>query len=594
MTRPTPAASSLSGFEAEFLWDVLTDLKALPAGTLVAIDTETTGLRVFDDSDKVIGISFAFNGGSGYAAVAHEAGDNVGPELVDLLREALVGKVIIYANAQFDMCGLLNFGIDLRENDFFDIMVMAMLVDENNPFSRTLDSLGSYYCGAKKVNDPYVEKEKKTGNRNITPEEMWDYAVMDAELTYRVCWKIMQTDEWKRLTEETDVWENKARFMLVLMEMTRRGILIDTEHTAALEAQGLQIQAELRELMQFNPLSHDDNMRIFITDLKLPVLKRSTKTKKPSFDKEVMEAYEVMLEKLDSPLAKQVKRFRGWNKATSACYTPYLRLLGKDGRLHTTFKLHRTVTGRLSSAEPNLQQIPKETDKEWNGRVKECIIAPEGYVLLSADYSQLELRLLTGYAREESLMQIFLEGRDIFTEMAEALGMTRNATKTFVHSTNYGAGIKKIARSLDISVKRAAEIRADFKATDPGLARLSAYCVSKVEQQGYVSLWTDRRRRFKYKNDGYKAMNSLIQGGSADIVERVMLRLWDELDCDDCQMLLQVHDAVVFQVKASRREHFEARIKEIMEDVDGALPEHMPGGFGVKFAVDITEMGLAA
>lgn len=575
----------MAGFEEDLINEMLDELIELPDGTAVAVDTETTGLKVDDDSDKVIGMSFTYSGGSAYVALAHESGGNVGRKTEAKIAKALRGKTLLFANVQFDLIGLLHRGIDLVNEDFYDIMTMSVLIDENRPINRSLDSLGSYYCGSKKLLDPYVEKEKKSGNHNITPEEMWDYACVDTELTYKVYAKLIHTEEWQRLQAETDVWPMKQRLIRLLIRMRLRGIRVDTKLTRKLEIQGLAEQAALKEAMEFNPASSKDNIRIFIEELGLPIVKRTPK-KAPCFDKEAMGIYEVMLEKLDSPLADQVKRFRGWQKATSACYTPYLSLLGKDGRLHATFNTHRTVTGRLSSSDPNLQQIPKESDKEWNGKVKKCFIPDPGYVLLSFDYSQLELRLATAYAEEPSLVAVFAEGRDVFNEMSDELGLTRQDCKTFTYLTQYGGGPRKLSSSLSISEQRAKQIIADYKASYPRMAKLDAYSQRRVKEQGYLSLWTGRRRRFQYKSESYKAMNSLIQGGAADIVERIMIRLFDEIDDEEkCRMLLQVHDAVVFEVREDLVDEYMPKIKALMEDINAIVPEHIEGTFDVHFNV---------
>ncbi len=597
MTTSLSAASVSDGFEEEYIRDILDELTLMPGGTPVALDTETRdGLSVADNSAKVIGISLAFEGYSAYIAVAHESGGNVSDDTVEKLAHALRGKLLIFANVQFDMIGLLHFGIDLRSEDFYDVPTMAFLVDENVPRTKSLDQLGAHYCKAGKVTDPFVEKEKRSGNHLITPEQMWEYACVDAELTYRVWYKLVRTEEWQRIMAETDIWPMKQKLIRILIQMKLRGIKVDTKLTKELETLGLRRQAELREEMQFNPGSHVDNTRVFIEELGLPVLKRSEKTKRPSFDKDVMEVYDGLLEQMDSPLAKLVKEYRGWNKATSACYTPYLSLLGQDGRLHASFNTHRTVTGRLSSSEPNLQQVPKETDKPWNGRVKECFIAEPGYVLLSFDYSQLELRLLADIAQERALLDIFNDHeRDIFSEMARELNLTRDYTKRFVHQTNYGAGPAKVAKSLSISPSRAKEIRSDYKSSYPAIARIEAFCQYRVNKDGYINLWIGRRRRFQYKSQAYKAMNSMIQGGAADIVERIMIRVWDEIDNEDeCRMLLQVHDALVFEVREELAEEYTKRILDVMEDVNAIVPEHVDGTFEVHFKVEASAWAEAA
>ena len=161
------------------------------------------------------------------------------------------------------------------------------------------------------------------------------------------------------------------------MDVVLRELAIGEEH-----------KTRLRESMGFNPASHKDNMRVFIDELGLPILKTSKKTGEPSFDKTVMAEYDIMLSQMDSPLAKQVREYRGWTTACGLLLRPYSLLTSPDGRLRTEYTTHATVTGRLSSRHPNLQQISKETDEPWKRHIKSCFVAKPGYTLLSADYSQ--------------------------------------------------------------------------------------------------------------------------------------------------------------------------------------------------------------
>jgi DNA polymerase-1 len=151
-----------------------------------------------------------------------------------------------------------------------------------------------------------------------------------------------------------------------------------------------------------------------------------------------------------------------------------------------------------------------------------------------------------------------------------------------------------VATSLQIDERRAREIRADYKSAYPGIARIDYHCQSRVKRDGFITLWLGRRRRFQYKSQAYKAMNSLIQGGAADIVERIMIRVWDEIDCDDCQMLLQVHDALVFEIKEERVEEFTERILDVMQDVNAIIPEHIDGRLDVFFKVEASAWAEAA
>jgi DNA polymerase-1 len=287
---------------------------------------------------------------------------------------------------------------------------------------------------------------------------------------------------------------------------------------------------------------------------------------------------------MDSPVAKLIKEFRGWQKAISASYKPYLELVDTDCRLRCSYKTHGTVSGRLSCAEPNLQQIPKASDKPWNGRVKECFIAKEGYTLVEFDYSQLELRLGTAYANEPTLKKVFEEGRDIFDEMSMQLSMTRQDTKTLVYSMQYGAGEKRIMAAFGVTQPEAKAMRQNYFNTFPRFKALSDTATENAARSGRVRMWSGRYRHFQYPSESYKALNSIIQGGAADIVERIMVRAFTEIDNPDCQLLLQVHDSLLWEIRTDQLDKYVPRIKSLMEDVE-------PKDFDVRFAVEEKILG---
>jgi DNA polymerase-1 len=259
--------------------------------------------------------------------------------------------------------------------------------------------------------------------------------------------------------------------------------------------------------------------------------------------------------------------------------------------LRTDYLTHSTVTGRLSSRNPNLQQISKEGDVPWKKNIKRCFVARPGYTLLSADYSQLEFRLACSYAQEEALQEIFADPtRDVFTEMAEALGMKRQDVKTLVYSIMYGAGIPRLMNAFGVTKRRAEEIRDNFYSTYPRFRALNALCVKRVEEELRVRMWSGRVRHFKHKSESYKGMNALIQGGAADIVERVWLHAMRNLDNEDCRTLLQVHDALVFEVRTEMVEEYRQKISALMSDVQGICGADFP----VHFTVEVSDWALAS
>ena len=552
----------------------------------IAVDTETTGLNCVGGEARCIGVSIAavINGTphSHYYGIDHAIGENVSHETYKQLKYVLEQpeRQLIFANVQFDVLALESIDIAVSDNPFWDILTVANMVDENDPIQKSLAQLSLRYLGEQgKIDTPEITKEKKTGWLNTTPEDMYEYAVADAVTTWRIWDKLMNHPEWTVIPEE--VWDEKQKLIRVLLHMRRRGVRVDQELAQQMIEIGEARIEEIKKELGVNPASNKDMHKLLIEDLGLPVLKKSAKTGKPSFDKFAMEDYEVLLDKMDSPVANLIKEFRGWSKAISASYKPYLNLVDKDGRIRCNYKTHGTVSGRLSCAEPNLQQVPKQSDKPWNGKVKSCFIPQDGYTLVEFDYSQLELRLGTAYAGEEDLKRVFNEGRDIFDEMSSQLGMTRQDTKTLVYSMQYGAGEKRIMAAFGVDQPKAKYLRENYFNTYPRFKNLSDVATAKAEQQGRVRIWSGRYRHFQHRNESYKALNSIIQGGAADIVERVMVRAFEQIDNPECRLLLQVHDSLVWEIKTEKLDEYSERILALMEDVE-------PKDFDVKFAVEAT------
>ena len=558
------------------------------SGLTIAVDTEATGLNVASREDQCIGVSIAAvvddTAYSHYFPFNHPTGDNCSAEVLNLLKQTLEGdNTLVFVNAQFDILSLETIDIYTDHTDIIDVSAMAHLINENKPYNKGLDSLAQYYLKVDgKVKDPEIDKEKKTGWQNTTWQQMWDYAVLDAVLTWRLWDLLRNTRQWQEV--EDVVWPHKQELIRVLLSMKRHGVRIDVQLAQQYVQRGEIRMNQIEKELGINPASPKQMKKLLIDDLGLPVVKQSAKTGAPSFDKEAMGTYDLMLEKLENPVAKLIKEFRGWQKAVSASYRPYIDLVDIDGRLRCSYRLHGTATGRLSCAEPNLQQIPKSSDKEWNGKVKECFIPEDGYTLINADFSQLELRLATAYAGEEELKTVFNEGRDIFTEMSKQLDMSRHDTKTLVYSMQYGAGEQRLMNAFGVDKPTAKQIRQNYFNTYPHFRRLNERCTAKVEETGEIRIWSGRVRHFEHRNDAYKAMNSLIQGGGADIVERIMVKCFQELEGPECRMLLQVHDSITFEVKESVVPQYIEKIRTLMENVNAITGDV---SFDVRFAVEV-------
>ena len=556
----------------------------------VAIDTETNGGDVRDGTGIAYGVSICDGTVAMYLPFRHRilAQENLDFHRFRLLLQQIIDvKTIIYFNAKFDIVSLGTLGLDARHKKFMCTMVQCQLINENMPQQKSLDRCCKFYLHneGKKASPEYLYAVNKFGYANMSASLTAEYAMTDAKITFELFQHIRPMLNAEKLGP---TWEHKREFIELLIDMESRGVLVDTELCVEMAARGHVEMDHIRHSLNgLNPGSPNDLEVLLIDRLNLPIVKLTPKGK-PSFDKYAMEDYDLMLARINDPLAKKVFAYRGWQKSVTSNYEPYVFLLSPDGRLRTNFNLHRTVTGRLSSNGPNLQQIPRSGEKPWNGKMKKCFIPQPGYVLIEGDYSQLEFRLGASFAGEQKLLEAFSDrDRDVFDEMAELLKMERYECKTLEYSLSYGAGIRRIMAAFGVSAARAKEIRDNHYATYPNLKRASAYASQYALRYKKIPIWSGRYRHFSNpKEENHKAFNSLCQGGAADIVERTMLRCAAQgYNTDDCRMLLQVHDSIVWEVREELVDTLRPQLIRCMEDVTG---------FKVPFHVDLHEWGLAA
>lgn len=567
-------------------------LEAINHADYIAVDTETNGQNIRDGRGFAIGVSVAVRiPGVGvvsdYFPFRHgDSGDLERPLLLKLKETLESFKGVVYFhNAAFDLPSLRTLGIDYQGR-FKDTMLMAHLINENFPFSKSLDACTKYYLKdeGKKKSAEFEGWTKHIGWEKVMPSSlMHEYAAYDADLTLRLG-EYLEPLFVKEVPEDY-WWNHKMPFVRLMDKIMSRGVRIDDTLCNRMILIGEEQMVEILDMLGYDNLGPKALEDLLINRLGLPVVKRSNKTGKPSFDKGAMEVYEQILERSEDHTAELILAYRGWQKSVSSNYRAYLELLSPDGRLRPNYKLHGTKTGRMSCEKPNLQQIPRVTNKDWNGGMKKAFIPEDDFTLWEADYSQLELRLGTAYAKEESLMQVFAQGRDIFSEMAEELGMPRQDVKTQTYTLQYGGGIKRLTEVFGISEIEARRRMDHYFNTYPGFKLVSNMAQRACKQKGKLKLWSGRHRHFMYPEDeAHKAFNSVIQGGAADIVEATMLRLENEVDNDaECRMLLQVHDSVVFEIKDGTEEYYLPKIKKVMEDI--------PQPFGVKFAIEIKKWG---
>lgn len=583
-------------------------------GKPLSIDTETTGLLVRDGRDYAIGISIAFKVGptikAHYFPFRHVGGGNYSQqELADI--QVLLDRCpcAVFHNAKFDLYSLSTLGIRFKAR-WYDTAIMAYLINENQPRDKSLNSCLKYYIGAHAQKAKSVELDaviKAYGWGMVPASLMRKYATMDAYLTLQLfdaLWPMWQEEKLDKFW-----WDQKQPLVEVVRAMETRGVKLDIPYCKRMSELAANEMEDYRDMLgSLNPTSHKSQYDHLVKVLGIPEYQVEKKRKvvdeygnsgyesyyAVTFDAaSYVEHWAPWLERLSEPLASYVLAYRGWQKADSAFYRSYLKHVSPDGRIRPSYKHHKdetdggTITGRLSCAEPNLQQIPKSSTKPWNGGVKRAFIPSNGYELWEVDYSQLELRLGTAYGEVPELIEVFADpNRDIFSEIAPTIGLPRQQTKTFVYSTQYGAGIKRLVSALGFTPEQAAKVREDYYRAYPGFREISEKIKNIVLSKRKVELWSGRFRHFSNpRAEAHKAFNSVIQGGAADIVERKMIELYYKIDqqsSDEVRMLLQVHDSVIFEIKQGTADTWVPKISELMSDVNSLRSE----GFGVQFAVD--------
>lgn len=551
---------------------------------IVAIDTETTGLSISVGKDYMQGFSLAVKEKdtlySRYIAVRHADDEhNMDPIILGAWLDVLAEKRLIFHNRKFDLHSLMTAGIDLSKNFAFDTLLLAHLVNEEHPYEKSLDALGKMYLKrGKTLKDKTQAWGRLYGWGTIPFAVLEPYAREDAELTYSL-WEVLfgkYTEQYG--TDAGILWQTELDMNTALFNMELLGIGVDQkfcrDYSGIANLEMDLIESEL----DFEPSKTTALSTFLFKELNLPVLE-TTPTGKPKMDKHVMEEYERMLMQVDDPRASMVLNYRGWQKARSTFYLPFQTLTAPDGRIHCNYKQHGTVTGRLSCSEPNLQQIPRSSEKVWNGRIRSAFRASPGYRLMGYDYSQLEFRLAAAYGNERWLIDEFAQpDSDVFTALSERIGTDRYTAKTFTYAMIYGAGQEKIAKTLNREVADIEEQYNNFVRSIPGILATKNTATGRAKSRGYVRYWTGRRRHFRNPEDSYKAFNSLLQGGAAEVVKHVLIDIAKNICDQDCRLLLQVHDELVFEIREGLEDYYEPFIINAMS----SLPTDR---FGVQFHV---------
>jgi DNA polymerase I len=580
-------------------------LEALRAADLFSFDTETTNLDYM--KAEIVGVSFATETGlAAYVPLKHDypgAPPQLDREKVLAALKLLLEdpeRAKVGHHLKYDAHVLLNHGIRLagmRYDSMLESYVWNSVATRHD-----MDGTSERYLGIKtiKFEDVAGKGAKQLKFNQVPVDRASEYSAEDADVTLRLhkaLWPQIQTvPALQRLYEEIE-----QPLVAVLLRMEQAGVLVDRE---LLKTQSREITAKLHDLVgaahkeagfEFNIDSPKQLQQILFEKLQIPVL-RKTPTGQPSTAEDVLEELAVSY-----ALPRMVLDYRALAKLKST-YTDKLpeQIDERTGRIHTSYHQAVAATGRLSSQDPNLQNIPIR--RAEGRRIRQAFIAPPGYVLLAADYSQIELRIMAHLSEDPGLLSAFAEERDVHqATAAEVFGVPvesvdadqRRLAKTINFGLIYGMSAFGLARQLGIERSAAAKYVETYFARYPGVKRYMDTTRVLARERGYVETVFGRRLYLPDIRSGNKqlqqysersAINAPMQGTAADIIKRAMITVdaWCQREDVPARIIMQVHDELVLEVR-----------QDAVPSVTAALHERMDAAAELKVPLKI-EVGVGA
>ena len=580
-------------------------VEKLKQAKLFALDTETDNLDYM--AANLVGISFALENGE--AAYLPLQLDYLGaPKTLEkttaltLLKPVLENPAIqkVGQNFKYDLTIFARNGIDVQ-GVAFDTMLESYVL--NSTGRHNMDDLAKRYLGHQTISfEEIAGKGKNQLTFNQIPlEKAAEYAAEDADVTMK-----LQQVLWEKLSKEPTLEklfkEMELPLLGVLSRMERRGVLIDSD---ALFLQSNEIANRLSELEEqayvlagqpFNLASTKQLQEILFDKLGLPVIQKTPKGA-PSTNEEVLEELAFSHE-----LPKVLVEHRGLSKLKST-YTDKLPQMvnPQTGRVHTSYHQAVTATGRLSSSDPNLQNIPIRNEE--GRRIRQAFIAREGFTVVAADYSQIELRIMAHLSQDQGLINAFTQGKDIHrSTAAEIFGVAldevtseqRRNAKAINFGLIYGMSAFGLSRQLGIGRADAQSYMDLYFKRYPGVQTFMHGIREKAKAQGYVETLFGRRlylpdinssNGMRRKAAERVAINAPMQGTAADIIKRAMIQLDQKLQNDpDIAMIMQVHDELVFEVRSEKVAFYSELIKTQMESAaDLVVPLIVEVGQGTNW-----------
>lgn len=571
--------------EVQRIDDLLTE-QIKSGNALLAFDTETTGLDIFH-GHRICGVSLATyvddSFDTWYFPFRHGQGDNLPLDLLSGLSKLLykTGVTLVTWNGKFDLKMLLADGFGYHYN-LEDVMIASHLVDENQPSFRLKDQ-GKWYIDENAADEMIDLADELKANKwgkgdmwRLPAERVTKYAEKDADLTLA-----LRAYFAARLTNQGlyRVWQDINRYLVVVTKMEMRGLKLDvpTIHSSIKEATENAKKAydALATLVghAVNPNSHPQMVKLLGV---------------PSTAVDVLEG-------MDHPAVPYILDYRRWLKAKSTYYDKFLAAMDANQILHPNLNMIGTVTGRFSCDNPNLQAMPRKEDEFMPKElVKRSVVSRPGYSLVQIDYKQAEVYLGAHYAQAKRLIAMLRAKIDVHGETAKLLERTykgqhvpRVVAKRLNFAQQYGIGddalkadMWKHAR-LKISLEEAHQFRAMYDRVHPEMKALYRRSERVARAQGYISLFTGRRRHYnglEYNSMGakaspyHKASSNLIQGGVAEIMRIASMRIDKEFEGQEVFQLLHVHDSIILEIKDELVDQAIPRIVELMTDFKITVP----------------------
>lgn len=561
-------------------------LKKLGAAAVFCVDTETTSLDYMQA--EIVGLSFALQAGEAwYVPVGHDymgapdqlARDDVLSALKPILENPAIGK--IGQHLKYDMHVLENYGIVLR-GIIFDTM-LASYVRDATATRHNMDDMAAHYLGVKttKFEEIAGKGVKQLTFNQVDVEKAAHYAAEDADITLRLH-DILAPQLVAEPKLEAVFRDIEMPLVPILQAMEHRGVLIDTKMLAMqsrdLGERMLALEKQVYELagQEFNLASPKQLGHILYEKLGIPAPKK-TATGQYSTAEDV-------LEQLEHPLPKLLLEHRSLSKLKSTYTDKLPELLDrKTGRVHTSYHQAVTATGRLSSSDPNLQNIPIRT--EAGRKIRQAFIAPPGYHLMAADYSQIELRIMAHLSGDEGLLNAFRQGEDVHRATAaevfdvplnEVSNDQRRNAKAINFGLIYGMSAFGLAKQLGIGRGEAQGYVDLYFARYPGVKLYMENIRTQAAQNGYVETFFGRRlmvRDINAKNPSLRqaaeraAINAPMQGTAADIIKLAMIAVEAALAREqvDARLIMQVHDELVLEVRDGQADQVKALLRKHME-----------------------------